>query len=226
LTVQARAVVGAQSLASVPATAAWTLDIPALTIVTPPAPAVEEPVPPEPDAPSPADAGGQDSEAASPADSAENTESGDDATKVDKKAEKADKAEKAARESEAKVSSRAAAAAKADELGSAVLEVATRYVGVPYLYGGNTPRGFDCSGFTQYVFGQLGVDLPHQSESQRSKGHVVSRSEAKPGDLIWVPGHVSIYVGGNKMIDSARVGTTVQFRTMWQSNPTFIRVIG
>jgi cell wall-associated NlpC family hydrolase len=161
-------------------------------------------------------------------------ESGDDDTKDSKSAkdeaksakEGKDKESKSAKSGKSGKSAKAEAAAKADALGSAVLEVASRYVGVPYRYGGNTPRGFDCSGFTQYVFGQLGVDLPHQSESQKSRGRVVSRSEARPGDLIWVPGHVAIYVGGNKMIDSARAGTTVQVRRMWQSNPTFIRLVG
>jgi cell wall-associated NlpC family hydrolase len=224
--------VGAQSLASVPAAAAWTLDIPAITVVTPPAPAVEDepgatedPPPPDDGAAPPSD--GQDQP--EKADKADRAEKQDKPTKSDKaekadKAEKQEKADKPSKDSQAKKSAKAEATA--DEVGSAVLEVASRYVGVPYLYGGNTPSGFDCSGFTQYVFGQLGVDLPHQSERQRAKGREVPRSEAKPGDLIWVPGHVSIYVGGNKMIDSARVGTTVQFRRMWQSNPTFIRVVG
>jgi cell wall-associated NlpC family hydrolase len=211
LTAPARAVLGAQSLASVPVAAAWTLDIPAITVVAAPVPSVEEDPPPAaPVEPLAKDDGG-------PKDSAE-PDRADKSGKTDKPA-KSDKA------ADVKVSAKAAAAATADRLGSAVLEVATRYVGVPYVYGGNTPAGFDCSGFTQYVFGQLGIDLPHQSEKQRSKGRVVSRSEAKAGDLIWVQGHVSIYVGGNKMIDSARNGTTVQFRTMWQSNPTFIRLV-
>jgi cell wall-associated NlpC family hydrolase len=219
-----RALVGAQSLASVPVAAAWTLDIPAITVVTDPVPApadeaspAEDPAPPAGDAAPPDDPDKADPPA--PVDKRDKAEKPD-------KAEKADKAEKPSKATQAKKSAKAEAAATADEVGSAVLEVASRYVGVPYLYGGNTPSGFDCSGFTQYVFGQLGVDLPHQSERQRFKGREVSRSEAKPGDLIWVPGHVSIYVGGNKMIDSARVGTTVQFRRMWQSNPTFIRVVG
>lgn len=108
--------------------------------------------------------------------------------------------------------------------GNAVLEIASRYVGVPYVYGGSTPSGFDCSGFTSYVYAQLGVSLPRSSSAQRYAGTVVSRSEAKPGDLIWTPGHIAIYAGGNQQIDAPRPGKTIQFRNIWQSNPTFIRV--
>ena len=108
--------------------------------------------------------------------------------------------------------------------GNAVLEIASRYVGVPYVSGGTTPSGFDCSGFTSYVYAQLGVSLPRTSSSQRYAGTVVSRANALPGDLIWSPGHISIYAGGNQQIDAPRPGKSVQFRAIWQSNPVFIRV--
>lgn len=108
--------------------------------------------------------------------------------------------------------------------GNAVLEVASRYVGVPYVSGGTTPEGFDCSGFTSYVYAQLGITLPRTSSAQRNAGTVVSRAEAQPGDLIWSPGHIGIYAGGDMMIDAPRPGKTVQFRSIWQSSPTFIRI--
>ena len=108
--------------------------------------------------------------------------------------------------------------------GNAVLEVAARYVGVPYVSGGSTPDGFDCSGFTSYVYAQLGISLPRTSSAQRNAGTVVSRADAQPGDLIWSPGHIGIYAGGDQMIDAPRPGKTVQFRTIWQSSPTFIRI--
>ncbi len=111
--------------------------------------------------------------------------------------------------------------------GNAVLEIAARYVGVPYRYGGASPKtGFDCSGFTQYVFAKLGVSLPRSSSAQRNVGTVVTRSSARPGDLIWTPGHIAIYAGDGMQIDSPRPGKTIQFRKIWQSNPTFIRVTG
>ncbi|MBD8059507.1 C40 family peptidase [Cellulomonas sp. JH27-2] len=108
--------------------------------------------------------------------------------------------------------------------GNAVLEIAARYVGVPYVSGGSTPSGFDCSGFVDYVYKQLGISLPRTSGGIRSVGHVISRSEAKPGDLIWTPGHIAIYAGGNQQIDAPRPGKTIQFRSIWQSSPTFLRV--
>lgn len=114
--------------------------------------------------------------------------------------------------------------APASVAGSAVLQIAARYVGVAYVYGGTTPAGFDCSGFTQYVFAQLGISIPRIAYDQRSAGTVVSRADAQPGDLIWTPGHVGIYAGGNLQIDSPRPGKTVQFRQIWESNPIFIRV--
>ncbi len=110
--------------------------------------------------------------------------------------------------------------------GNAVLEIAARYVGVPYVHGGSSPSGFDCSGFTQYVYRQLGISLPRTTTAQRNAGQIISRSDAKPGDIIWSPGHVAIYAGGNKQIDAPRPGKTVQFRAIWQSSPVFVRVTG
>jgi cell wall-associated NlpC family hydrolase len=118
----------------------------------------------------------------------------------------------------------AAAAIPASANGSAIIDAASRYVGVPYVSGGSTPSGFDCSGFTSYVFAQVGISLPRTSGAQASAGTVVSRADAQPGDLIYSPGHIAIYAGGNTQIDAPRPGKTIQFRDIWQSNPTFIRV--
>ncbi len=120
----------------------------------------------------------------------------------------------------------ASSAIPASVAGNAVLEVAARYVGVPYVYGGTTPDGFDCSGFTSYVYAQIGISLPRTSGDQHHAGVEVSRDQAQPGDLVWSPGHIAIYAGGNLMIDAPRPGKSVQFREMWQSNPVFIRVTG
>jgi cell wall-associated NlpC family hydrolase len=115
-------------------------------------------------------------------------------------------------------------AVPASASGSAIVSIATRYVGVPYVSGGSTPDGFDCSGFTKYVFAQVGIDLPRTSSAQGNVGTKVSRAEAQPGDLIWSPGHISIYAGDGMQIDAPRPGKTIQVRQIWQSNPTFIRV--
>ncbi|GAB4086442.1 C40 family peptidase [Myceligenerans cantabricum] len=113
--------------------------------------------------------------------------------------------------------------APASANGSEIISIASRYVGTPYVSGGTTPSGFDCSGFTAYVYAQVGISLPHSSSSQAAGGTQVSASEAVAGDLVYAPGHVGIYAGGSTMIDAPKPGDTVQFRTIWMSNPIFIR---
>lgn len=133
-------------------------------------------------------------------------------------------AEPAAQEAPAAEAEPIGAAAPASANGNAIVEIAARYVGVPYLSGGSTPEGFDCSGFTSYVYAQVGITLPRTSSAQRGAGTVVSRADAQPGDLIWSPGHISIYAGDNMQVDAPRPGKTIQIREIWQTNPTFIRV--
>lgn len=106
---------------------------------------------------------------------------------------------------------------------SSIIAVASRYVGVPYVVGGSTPAGFDCSGFVQYVMAQMGISLPRSSSQQRNAGTVISAAEARPGDVIWTPGHVAIYAGNGMQIDASLPGTVIEFRRIWQSNPTFLR---
>ena len=113
----------------------------------------------------------------------------------------------------------------ASATGSSILSIAARYVGTPYRYGGTTPSGFDCSGYTQYVFKQVGISLPRTSGAQAQAGKRVSRSEARPGDLVWTDGHIGIYAGGNMMYDAPRSGKPVQKRAIWFT-PNFTRVTG
>ncbi|GEL48687.1 hypothetical protein CHO01_38030 [Cellulomonas hominis] len=108
--------------------------------------------------------------------------------------------------------------------GSAIVEAASSLVGVPYVWGGTTPSGFDCSGFTSYVYAQVGMKLPRTSAAQRYAGVEVPRDQAQPGDLIWSPGHISIFAGGNLQVDAPVPGKAVQIREIWQSSPVFIRV--
>jgi cell wall-associated NlpC family hydrolase len=114
------------------------------------------------------------------------------------------------------------AEAAAPAAGGSIVGIAERYIGTMYRYGGTTPAGFDCSGFTQYVYGQAGISLPRTSSAQGTGGRQVSAAEARPGDLVWAPGHIGIYAGGNQMIDSPRTGKAVAVREIWFS-PTFIR---
>jgi len=106
-----------------------------------------------------------------------------------------------------------------------VAAVAKQYVGVPYVYGGASPAGFDCSGFTQYVYAQFGVALPHSSSRQASGGTAIAASAALPGDLVILDGggHVGIYLGGNMMIDSPRAGESVMVRAIYSSSHYFVR---
>jgi peptidoglycan DL-endopeptidase CwlO len=110
------------------------------------------------------------------------------------------------------------------EFGATVLAIAARYAGTPYVYGGVTPAGFDCSGYTRYVYAQVGIDLPRTSSEQRAATRRISRSEARPGDLVFIPGHVGIYAGGNMMWDAPSSGGYVSKRAIYSSSATFGRV--
>ncbi|WP_454854120.1 C40 family peptidase [Promicromonospora soli] len=115
-------------------------------------------------------------------------------------------------------------AAPASASGSAIVDIAMQYLGVPYVWAGSTPAGFDCSGFTSYVYAQVGIDLPRTSSEQRYAGTVVSAAEAQPGDLIWSPGHIAIYAGDGMQVEAPVPGETVRYSQIWQSSPTYIRV--
>jgi len=106
-----------------------------------------------------------------------------------------------------------------------VVAVAERYQGVPYVYGGASPAGFDCSGFTQFVYAQFGVSLPHSASRQGSGGAQISAADARPGDIVAMDGggHVGIYLGGNMMIDAPEPGRVVQIRAIYTSAHWFVR---
>lgn len=98
--------------------------------------------------------------------------------------------------------------------GSEVVAYAKTLLGSPYVYGGKSPSGFDCSGFTSYVYGHFGISLNRSSGGQTANGAPVSRSELKAGDLLFFSeggriSHVGIYVGGNKMIHASTSRTGV-----------------
>jgi cell wall-associated NlpC family hydrolase len=106
-----------------------------------------------------------------------------------------------------------------------VLDIAASLAGTPYRYGGTSPEtGFDCSGFTQYVFRQVGISLPRTAEQQRQ--FVTPVSDPQPGDLVFFgspAGHMGIYAGDGKMWDAPHSGEVVQLRDIYSSNVTYGR---
>jgi cell wall-associated NlpC family hydrolase len=93
------------------------------------------------------------------------------------------------------------------------VEAAEREIGVPYVWGGNTPAGFDCSGLVQWAYAQVGISLPHYSGAQYDDTTHISLADIEPGDLLFYgPGgdtHVAMYVGGGSMIEAPYTGASV-----------------
>lgn len=101
--------------------------------------------------------------------------------------------------------------------GSQIIKVASKYVGVPYVFGGATPAGFDCSGYTRYVFAQFGISLAHSVSAQSHRGKLIRAKDAQPGDLvIWNDGgHMGIYAGGWNMLHAPKPGDTVKLAKIY-----------
>lgn len=100
--------------------------------------------------------------------------------------------------------------------GQAIVNYARTFIGVPYKWGGTTPNGFDCSGFTQYVYKHFGYDITRTTYTQVLKGKAVTKAELEPGDLVFpTAGHVQIYSGNGNVIEAPHTGANVREVKMW-----------
>jgi cell wall-associated NlpC family hydrolase len=101
-------------------------------------------------------------------------------------------------------------------LGQRAVRIAASELGVRYRYGGSSPSGFDCSGLVAYVYGKLGVKLPHNAAAQYSYGRAVDRRHLKPGDLVFFRGlgHVGVYIGQGRIIHAPHSGRRVEIQSL------------
>jgi peptidoglycan DL-endopeptidase CwlO len=99
---------------------------------------------------------------------------------------------------------------------SGAANVALSELGVPYVWGGSTPSGFDCSGLVMWAYAQVGVSLPHSSYAQYGYGVPVSRDQLQPGDLVFFDGlgHVGIYIGGGQFVHAPHTGDVVKVSSL------------
>jgi cell wall-associated NlpC family hydrolase len=115
-----------------------------------------------------------------------------------------------------------------DSVAGDILAIAEYYKGIPYVYGGTSTSGIDCSGYVQFVFSKAGISLPHSSKKMRDTLPHISASEARPGDLVFMYTsnsgsgcHIGIYAGGNQMWDASYDGTGLH--TIRTPNVIFLR---
>ena len=109
---------------------------------------------------------------------------------------------------------------------SKILQVAAKYVGSPYVFGGENPSGFDCSGYVRFVFSQFGLDLPHSVIAQSRLGIIVKPEDAQPGDIVVLDdlSHDGIYAGNGNFYHAPRPGDTVKLAPIFTDRVFFVRL--
>ena len=107
----------------------------------------------------------------------------------------------------------------------AVVATAKQYIGTPYVFGGATPAGFDCSGYVMYVYAQYGINLAHSVPLQDQAGTTIPTSEAQPGDVVIFnnEAHDGFYMGNGMIMDAPKPGGAVSIRPIWTSDYHIVR---
>ena len=122
---------------------------------------------------------------------------------------------------------RSSGATAPDATGERVVALAKQHLGTPYVWGGEAPGGFDCSGLMQWAYGQVGVDLPRVSTQQAKAGRAVTAAEARPGDLVFFErgavDHIGMYAGEGKWVVAPKTGDVVKVQDVDLSKATTIR---
>ena len=100
--------------------------------------------------------------------------------------------------------------------GNDIVNYAKSFLGVPYVFGGTSPSGFDCSGFVQYVYKHFGINISRTTKTQINDGVEVGKNELQPGDLVFTnDSHVTLYIGNKQLIHAPQPGEKVKISNMW-----------
>jgi cell wall-associated NlpC family hydrolase len=116
-----------------------------------------------------------------------------------------------------------------DYIGKEIVDTGKNYFGVPYCWGGESARCFDCSGFIQYVYNKNGIEMPRTADEQLEVMTIIPESEAQQGDLVFFvyrngyAHHVGIYVGDNMILHSPKPGRRVKLEEIWSTRVVFAR---